>query len=252
MKNYKKLILEHINNEFSNTYELEERYRAHPSYSLLEIKNFLPLEVVRDLAEELDNIPLEDCKHFTRRGSQMYEHNKLDETPVADAVVHALHSSTFLNWLQKVTGSIDLIPDPHLIGAGYAKSFRGDSLKVHTDFNWNDDLRLHRKVNAIVYLNEDWKEEYGGHLEFWDTENKNMLSKIKPDAGNLLIWSYHNLAYHGYPEPMNCPENNPRKNLRLFYYVSNAKPDDKHPPHRSLYWFDDKTNTPYDAPWKEE
>ena len=96
MKNYKKLILKHIHNEFSNTYELEERYRAHPSYCLLEIKNFLPLEVVRDLAEELDNIPLEDCKEAIRRGSQMYEHNKLDETPVADAVVHALHSSTFL------------------------------------------------------------------------------------------------------------------------------------------------------------
>ena len=248
----KKAILDRIGSEFSNTYELQTVYRAHPCYSLIEIKNFLPIEVTRKLAKELDGIPLEDCKHFTRRGSNMYEHNRLEETPVADEVVHALHSAPFINWLQQVTDTVDIIPDPHLVGAGYSKSYKGDSLKVHTDFNWNDELRLHRRVNAIVYLNEDWKDDYGGHLEFWDTENKTMLSKIKPDAGNLLLWSYHNLAYHGYPEPMNCPANNPRKNLRLFYYVSNAKPDDKHPPHRSLYWFDENTNTPYDAPWKEE
>lgn len=248
----KKAILDRVDSEFSNTYELQTVYRAHPCYSLIEIKNFLPIEVTRKLAKELEGIPLENCKHFTRRGSNMYEHNRLDETPIADEVVHAMHSATFINWLQQVTDTVDIIPDPHLVGAGYSKSFKGDSLKVHTDFNWNDELRLHRRVNAIVYLNEDWKEEYGGHLEFWDTENTAMLSKIKPDAGNLLLWSYHNLAYHGYPEPMNCPTNNPRKNLRLFYYVSNAKPDDKHPPHRSLYWFDKDTNTPYDAPWKEE
>jgi len=248
----KKAILDRIDSKFSNTYELQTVYRAHPCYSLIEIKNFLPIDVTRKLAKELDGIPLENCKHFTRRGSNMYEHNCLDDTPIADEVVHAMHSATFINWLQQVTDTVDIIPDPHLVGAGYSKSFKGDSLKVHTDFNWNDELRLHRRVNAIVYLNEDWKEEYGGHLEFWDTKNTAMLSKIKPDAGNLLLWSYHNLAYHGYPEPMNCPTNNPRKNLRLFYYVSNAKPDDKHPPHRSLYWFDKDTNTPYDAPWKEE
>jgi Rps23 Pro-64 3,4-dihydroxylase Tpa1-like proline 4-hydroxylase len=248
----KKTILDRVESEFFNTYELQQRYRAHPCYSLIEIKNFLPIDVTRKLARELDEIPLEDCKNFTRRGSNMYEHNRLQDTPVADEVVHALHSSQFINWLQKVTDTVDIIPDPHLIGAGYSKAYKGDSLKVHTDFNWNDELRLHRRLNCIIYLNENWKDKYGGHLEFWDTQNENMLSTIKPDAGNLLIWSYHNLAYHGYPDPMMCPENEPRRNLRLFYYVSNAKPDDKHPPHRSLYWFDKNTKTPYDASWKEK
>jgi hypothetical protein len=48
---------------------------------------------------------------------------------------------------------------------------------------------------------------------------------------------------------MTNPKNTSRKALRLFYYVSNAKHDDKHPPHRSLYWFDDKEKVPYDKPW---
>lgn len=247
----KKKILTNIEKNYSNTTALEQQYRSHPSYSLLHVKKFLPAEVTEALAKELDDIPLERCKQFTRRGSCMYEHNNLDETPVADAVISILHGQTFLRWLQKVTDTVDLIPDPFLVGAGYMKSFAGDSLQVHTDFNWNEGLRLHRKLSLIIYLNEDWDKSWGGNLDFWDTENKNKINSIKPDFGNLLIWSYHNLAFHGYPKPMTCPQGQSRKGLRLFYYVSNANHDPENPPHRSLYWFDNKEKLPYDIPWKK-
>lgn len=247
----KKDILEHIEKNFSSTADIEKKFREHACYSKIELEHFLPEYIALALADELDNLPLEECKHFTRRGSNMYEHNDLDRTPVADAVIYALHSSSFLKWLQAATDSQDLIPDPHLTGAGYMKSFKGDSLKVHTDFNWVEELRLHRRINCIIYLNKNWKEDWGGGLEFYDTENKKMLSKTVPKLGNLLIWSYHNLAYHGYPEPMSCPEGESRKGLRLFYYVSNSTHDPENPPHRSLYWFDDSENLPYDIKWKK-
>lgn len=245
----KKQILERIKDEFSNTFELQQEYRSHPGYSKLEIKNFLPLDVVKTMAAELEAIPLDECKKFTRKGSCMYEYNQVDNTPVQDEVVTALHSSTFLKWLQEVTDTVDLVPDPHLVGAGYSKAFNGDSLKVHTDFNWNDQLRLHRRLSVVIYLNEQWKEKWGGNLDFYDTDRKKVISRVVPAAGNLVVWSYNNLAYHGYPEPMTNPEGTCRKNLRLFYYVSNAQHDDKFPPHRSLYWFDEKEKAPYDKPW---
>jgi len=243
-------ILEHINQNFSNTAELQTEFRRHPDYSLIKIENMLPAEVAKEMAAELDNIPLEECKKFTRKGSCMYEHNDLDNTPIADEVVHALHSKTFLHWLQQVTDTVDLIPDPHLVGAGYMKSFNGDSLQVHTDFNWNENLRLHRMVNIVIYLNEDWNSEWGGGLQFYDTENKNKLSEIVPGLGNAVIWMYHNLAFHGYPEPMTCPQHESRKGIRFFYYVSNAEHDSENPPHRSLYWFDSDEKKPYDIVWK--
>ena len=244
-------ILTHIQTNLSNTYDLQREYRSHPGYSKLEIKNFLPISVVQQMADELEAIPLEKCKKFTRRDSCMYEYNNLDNTPVQDEVVHALHSSTFLKWLQEVTDTVDLIPDPHLVGAGYSKAYNGDSLKVHTDFNWNDQLRLHRRLSVVIYLNENWKQSWGGALDFYDTDRKSILSRVVPDAGNLVVWSYDNLAYHGYPEPMKTPAGVCRKNLRLFYYVSNAQHDSKFPPHRSLYWFDEKEKAPYDKPWEK-
>jgi hypothetical protein len=245
----KNKILDHIDKKFTNTYELQMQYRGHPGYSLLTLEEFLPLDTVRAMAKELDEIPLSECKHFTRAGSCMYEYNNLDKTPVQDSVVHALHSSTFINWLQKVTDTVDLIPDPHLVGSGYMKSFVGDSLKIHTDFNWNEQLRLHRMLSIVVYLNEEWKEDWGGQLQFYDQKRSNVLTKVPVSAGNVVIWNYNNFAFHGYPDPITCPQNQSRKGFRLFYYVSNATHDDKHPPHRSLYWYDEKTGVPYDVPW---
>lgn len=245
----KNKIINHVLNNFQNTFDLQRVYRSHPSYSKLEIKNFLPIDVVQSMSAELDQIPLESCKKFTRKDSCMYEYNNLDDTPIQDEVVHALHSSTFLKWLQAVTDTVDLIPDPHLIGAGYSKAYTGDSLKIHTDFNWNNQLRLHRRLSVIIYLNEEWNESWGGNLDFYDTDRENVLSRVIPRAGNMVVWSYNNLAYHGYPEPMTNPKGTCRKNLRLFYYVSNASHNNIVQPHRSLYWFDEKEKAPYDKPW---
>lgn len=247
----KQQLLSHILDTFPETYELQKQYRSHPDYSLLTLDNFIPKDLVALMAKELDDLPLEECKHFTRAGSCMYEFNNVDRTPVQDAVVHALHSSTFIKWLQEVTDTVDLIPDPHLIGAGYMKSFNGDSLKIHTDFNWNEELRLHRMLSVVIYLNEEWEEDWGGQLQFYDTKRNKVHTKVPVGAGNCVIWNYNNFAFHGYPDPMNCPEGVSRKGIRFFYYVSNAKHDDKHPPHRSLYWYDDKTGTPYDQPWNK-
>jgi|TARA_B110000305_G_scaffold232308_1_gene287041 hypothetical protein len=245
----KQQLVKHIIENFTDPYELQKTYRSHPSYSLLTLEDFVPKHIVSAMAKELDNVPLEDCKHFTRAGSCMYEYNDVTKTPVQDAVIDALHSSTFIKWLQDVTDTVDLIPDPHLIGAGYVKSLTGDSLKVHCDFNWNEQLRLHRMLSLVIYLNDDWKEEWGGQLQFYDRERQTVHSKVPVGYGNAVIWSYDNFAFHGYPDPMTNPKNTSRKALRLFYYVSNAKHDDKHPPHRSLYWFDDKEKVPYDKPW---
>lgn len=247
----KQQLVKHILETFPETYELQKQYRSHPDYSLLTLDNFIPKDLVTLMAKELDDLPLEECKHFTRAGSCMYEFNNVDRTPVQDAVVHALHSSTFIKWLQEVTDTVDLIPDPHLIGAGYMKSFAGDSLKVHTDFNWNEELRLHRMLSVVIYLNEEWEEDWGGQLQFYDTKRDKVHTKVPVGAGNCVIWNYNNFAFHGYPDPMICPEGVSRKGIRFFYYVSNAKHDDKHPPHRSLYWYDEKTGTPYDQPWNK-
>ena len=154
---------------------LKLKYQLHPSYGLINIPNFLPDDITQQCANELDSLPLDQGKHFTRKGSCMYEYNDLSITPVQDTLVHELHSSKFLRWLENLTGVEKLLPDPHLVGAGYMKSFAGDSLKVHTDFNWVEEIHLHRAVSIIVYFNKDWDVEWGGSLNFYDFKNEELI-----------------------------------------------------------------------------
>ncbi len=225
---------------------LKLNYQQHPSYGLINIPEFLSDDMTQQCADELEGLQLDKGKHFTRKGSCMYEYNDLSITPVQERLVHEFHSSRFLHWLEHLTGVEKLLPDPHLVGAGYMKSFAGDSLKVHTDFNWVEEIHLHRAVSIIIYFNKDWNADWGGCLNFYDFKNEALLSSIKPDWGNMLVWNYHNLVYHGYPDPMTCPEDQSRKGMRLFYYQSRSKPDAENPPHRSLYWFNSKEKLPYD------
>lgn len=222
--------------------KLREQFVSPHGFPVVEVKDFLPVDLVRELAAELDAIPLGECKHFTRRDSCMYEHNRIEHTPSAEKLTNIMHSGRVLRWLEAATGIEKLIPDPHLIGAGYVKSFAGDSLKIHSDFNWVEELGLHRAVSAVIYLNEDWDSAWGGSLNFYDRDRETVIASVTPGPGNMALWGYSPYAFHGYPELMTCPEGYSRKAIRFFYYVSRAEHDPNDPPHRSLYWFDDAGN----------
>lgn len=75
-----------------------------------------------------------------------------------------LKSSTFIQFLDNLTGIKDLIPDPHY---RIHQTLSGGFLNIHADFNRYERYGLHRRVNILSYLNPEWEESYGDHLELW-------------------------------------------------------------------------------------
>jgi hypothetical protein len=139
------------------------------------------------------------------------------------ALVHRLNSSPFVAFLEEVTGIEGLLPDPHLEGGGLHQIMPGGKLGVHADFNRSLRLKLDRRLNVLVYLNEDWKEEYGGHLELWDREMKRCVKRVLPIKNRMVIFSTSDFSYHGHPEPLTCPPGRSRKSVALYYYT-NGRP----------------------------
>jgi Rps23 Pro-64 3,4-dihydroxylase Tpa1-like proline 4-hydroxylase len=176
----------------------------------------------------------------------MLECKDLSVSPAAYELVSALHSSIFINWLEQLTGIQNIIPDPHLIGAGYSKNFNGDALKTHVDFNWNDRLKLHRALSLIIYLTPGWESNWGGSLNFYDFDRETIIKCVDCAFNKAVIWKYHKKGFHGYNNPIQCPNDMFRSTFRLFYYTSNSTYNPVDPPHRSLYWFNATTKEPYD------
>lgn len=227
-----------------NPKEYRIDYQQGQPVPYLVIDNFLPEDIFELAQQEIANIPEHQWTRFTRKGSLMRECKVLSGAPILQTLTHCFNSGIFLDWLETLTGKEKIISDPRLVGAGLSTCQPGHSLKLHTDFNWNEQLHLNRACSAILYLAPEWKEEWEGALEFWDFERKECLVKTYPMPNRLIIWDYDERLIHGYPTPVACPSDKQRENLRLFYYQSNSTPISQ--PHRSLYWWNEETKTPYD------
>jgi Rps23 Pro-64 3,4-dihydroxylase Tpa1-like proline 4-hydroxylase len=138
-------------------------------------------------------------------------------------LMYHLNSITFLEFLSRVTGIDNLISDPRFEGGGLHQIVRGGKLGVHADFNKHRAYNLDRRLNLLLYLNKDWKEEYGGHLELWDRQMQKCQAKVLPIFNRVMIFGTTDFTYHGHPDPLQCPQGMTRKSLAL-YYFSNGRP----------------------------
>jgi hypothetical protein len=103
---------------------------------------------------------------------------------------------------------------------------RGGNLEVHVDFNRHNKLKLDRRINVLIYLNKNWKEEYGGHFELWNRDMSAAGQKILPLFNRCAIFSTTSYSYHGHPTPLACPPDRTRKSMATYYYT-NGRPEEE-------------------------
>ena len=130
-----------------------------------------------------------------------------------------------MEFVGQLLGIDDLIADPSLEGGGLHQSTRGGFLNIHADFTVHPHHRnWQRRANILLYLNEEWRPEYGGDLELWSADMKECVEKVSPVANRALIFTTDPTSFHGHPEPMLCPEGVARRSLALYYFSIEKDP----------------------------
>jgi len=76
---------------------------------------------------------------------------------------------------------------------------------------------MYRKVNLLVYLNEDWEKAWGGELELWKSDVSSKFKSIVPQFNRAVLFNIED-APHGHPDPLQCPEGECRRSLAFYYY----------------------------------
>eukprot|EP00581_Thalassiosira_minuscula_P017396 CAMPEP_0183731986 /NCGR_PEP_ID=MMETSP0737-20130205/37077_1 /TAXON_ID=385413 /ORGANISM="Thalassiosira miniscula, Strain CCMP1093" /LENGTH=367 /DNA_ID=CAMNT_0025964859 /DNA_START=247 /DNA_END=1347 /DNA_ORIENTATION=- len=137
-----------------------------------------------------------------------------------------LKSSMFTTFLEELTGIGSILADPHFLGSGLHFTASGGRLDIHADFNKLSAYGLDRRVNLFIYLNKDWPDEYGGHLDLWSRDMKTCYERIAPKLGRFVVFSSTDFSYHGHPEPIAAPQGRARRSMALYYYT-NGRPDDE-------------------------
>ena len=146
-----------------------------------------------------------------------------------------LNNHPFVGYLERITGINGLIPDPHLAGGGVHSTKTGGHLKVHADFNKHPTLALDRRLNLLIYLNENWLPEYGSDLELWTADMGECVEKIAPLAGRCVIFRTSSTSFHGHPKPLACPPDRTRRSIALYYY-SNGRSEEEGTEEHGTLW----------------
>ncbi len=146
-----------------------------------------------------------------------------------------LNSNPFVGFLEKITGIAGLLADPHLQGGGVHNTRPGGYLKVHADFNKHPRYGLDRRLNLLIYLNEDWLPEYGGDLELWSADMQSCIHKIAPIAGRCVIFRTSSDSFHGHPHPLTCPPDRARRSVALYYYTNGRPAEEESREHGTLW-----------------
>ena len=154
--------------------------------------------------------------------------------PTTRSFVNQLNSGLFLNFLEGLTGIEGLIADPHLRGGGLHEIRRNGVLGVHADFNLYPRLNVWRRLNLLLYLNQNWDPAWGGALELWDRSGQRCVKSIEPIFNRVVIFDTSNCSYHGHPHALMCPDDRARKSIALYYYTA-MKPEDEIDPHTTLF-----------------
>jgi Rps23 Pro-64 3,4-dihydroxylase Tpa1-like proline 4-hydroxylase len=215
--------------------KLSDTYASAEPFPHVVIDDFLPADVLRRVADKFPQAGEIDWYRFTDARSKKSAAE--DETLIEDNarwLLYQLNSATFMKFLETLTGIEGLIPDPYFAGGGLHQIEPGGYLKIHADFNRHPKLKLDRRLNLLLYLNENWKEEYGGHLELWDRGMTRSVHRILPIFNRCVIFSTTDFSYHGHPEPLNCPAGMTRKSLALYYYSNGRPSEEVSPEHGTL------------------
>jgi hypothetical protein len=211
-------------------------YLAATPFPHLVIDDFFDPAVVDDVLGEFPAPGQIDWQKFDNG-----EEIKLASTaeaafgPATRLLLYHLNSKTFLEFLSAVTGIEHLIPDPGFEGGGLHQIVRGGKLGVHADFNRHRQYGLDRRLNMLVYLNKNWREEYGGHLELWNRQMTGAEAKVLPLFNRVMIFSTTDFTYHGHPDPLQCPEGMTRKSLALYYYTNGRPAEEITGGHSTLF-----------------
>ncbi|MHA4808150.1 2OG-Fe(II) oxygenase [Flavitalea flava] len=189
--------------------------------------NFFIPERLKEVLEEFPDLTQKaDIKFNDPNQVKLASKGEYRFGPLTKEFMHYLNSQPFLEFLSELTGIENLIPDPFFDGGGCHQIQPGGMLKLHADFNKHPITKLDRRLNVLVYLNEDWHEEYGGHFELWDKDMKESRKKILPLFNRMALFSTTSTSYHGHPNPLTCPPDRTRKSLALYYYT-NGRPEEE-------------------------
>lgn len=221
LKNPNLLCIMAVFGEWTNHLDiLSEQYKHNVPFSHVLLKNFFREEYIQRLLLKFPKVD-DTWYKYDNPLERKYALNKFDDLPEYSDIFNTLQSPEFVQLVSKITGISNLENDPHLHGAGIHFYPPNGKLDMHLDYSIHPLSGKERRVNLIIYLNRDWKQEWNGDIQLWNSDFTEPVKKYYPEYNTAILFRTNDLSYHGLPSQIKCPDDIGRQSLAI-YYVSDA------------------------------
>lgn len=202
---------------------LAPEFGAAAPFPHVVLDDFLDADLCRAIVEEdYGDVGSERWTYYRHYSQKTYARtDAAGFGPAARAILGLLWAPEFLAFLERLSGIQGLLADPDLEDGGLAATPSGGYLNVHSDLGVHPvHRRWLRRLNLILYLNEDWPASHGGDLELWDPRMRSCVRRIPPLFNRCVIFAVGRQNLHGFPDPIRSPAGMSRKCLALYYFTA--------------------------------
>jgi Rps23 Pro-64 3,4-dihydroxylase Tpa1-like proline 4-hydroxylase/glycosyltransferase involved in cell wall biosynthesis len=230
-----------INSEQITSYS--ESFSSSLPFNYLVLDNFIEKALLEKVTEEIKNIHEDNWCYSYVNGLPDVTKNKYcigdgDEFgTITSKLIDYFNSKEFVHWISNVTGIKGLQPDNFNMGGGLHKTKKDGHLNIHCDFNRHLESGKYRRINLLMYLNKDYKEEYNGHLELWNKDMTSCEKKIAPIFNRAVIMRTTDDGFHGHIAPWKSDDD--RLSIAMYYYTDD-RPEHEKSNVTSAIWQDPK------------
>jgi Rps23 Pro-64 3,4-dihydroxylase Tpa1-like proline 4-hydroxylase len=207
---------------------LEKGYTELDPFPHIVIDNFLTDDAIQKVLAEIQSLNSKDAYYKATRKPNGLEYNKYafntNLGPAISELFQELVSDEFVGKVEALSGIQNIIKnDLSLSGAGVHRIANEGYLAIHTDFNTYKHTslgKLDRRINILIYMNPEWKEEYKGSL--WLCNATEPKKKVLPILNRCVIFNTTSKSFHGHPERLCLPEGISRESIACYYYTKNV------------------------------
>lgn len=186
------------------------------------VEDFFDAEVARSLEKEF--LDYQNPSWFCYKNA-IEDKKALNDWNLFPALTYKVFRELISpDFIKTISGEIGvpLYADPGLHGGGWHIHATGGNLNPHYDYSIHPKVGLQRKINIIIYLSADLREEYGGHLGFWSNNPTNsqpgdLIKVLQPKFNRAVIFDTTQNSWHGMCRPLVQPEGIYRKSIAVYY-----------------------------------
>jgi len=216
--------------------ELKRQWNSKKPFRFLVVDDFLIPEKAEEILKgypAVDQGEWDGTTYINQKNK--FQQREFSSDSIFLQVFQELNSPDFLKDIEYITGIENLIPDENLFGGGLHQSLAGAFLDVHVDYNIHPETKLHRRLNILIYMNKDWRDEYEGHLQLWDMKDKEMIGNIAPVFNRMAMFETNEISFHGHPRPLKTPQDVTRKSMAAYYYTASRPESEIVSEHNTIY-----------------